>query len=352
MLEHDILQASILEIMNHTLEDLVLDLTVRLRRNRRFEAIRQMVRETHLLPSHLVSCFFLIEGENKKVPIESMPGVYRFSIDIAFKEIKDLYRKGVRSVLLFPVLENHLRTEQAREAWNEQGLLARAIRFIKKEIPQMCLMADVALDPFTSHGHDGLVNEKGEILNDETVQCLVRMSLMQAEAGIDFVAPSDMMDGRVGAIRRALDQAGYTHVGIMAYSAKYASSLYGPFREALQVNLAFGDKKSYQMDPANVREALLEAELDEKEGADILMVKPALFYLDVIAKLRQRTNRPIAAYHVSGEYAMVMAAHEKGWLNAEKVFFEAFLSLRRAGADLIFTYAAGQVLPHLSCLSY
>lgn len=329
-------------------QECILDLPIRLRRNRSTDAIRQMVRETHLHASHLAACLFLIEGENKKIPIKAMPNIYRFSIDEALKEIHALYQNGVRCVLLFPVLENHLRTLNAEEAWNEKGLLARAIRLIKKELPQMCVMADVALDPFTSHGHDGLVNDGGEIVNDETIECLIKMSLMQANAGVDFVAPSDMMDGRVGAIRKALDVAGYAHVGIMAYSAKYASALYGPFREALQVNLAFGDKKSYQMDPANVREALLEADLDEKEGADILMIKPALFYLDVITKLRMQTHRPIAAYHVSGEYAMVMAAHEKGWLNAEKVFLEALLSLRRAGADLIFTYAINQVLINLN----
>ncbi len=326
---------------------LSLDLPIRLRRNRQSEAIRQMVQETHLLPSHLCACFFLVEGENKKIPIHSMPGVFRFSIDLAIQEIEKMHRKGVRCVLLFPVLENHLRSSSAEEAWNSDGLLAQAIRAIKKAVPSMCVMADVALDPFTSHGHDGLVNEKHQIMNDETIECLIRMALMQAEAGIDFVAPSDMMDGRVGAIRKALDEQGYHHVGIMAYSAKYATSLYGPFRDALNVNLAFGDKKTYQMNPANVREALLEAKLDEEEGADILMIKPALFYLDVITKLRHQTNRPIAAYHVSGEYSMVMAAHLAGYLDAQKVFSEAFLSLRRAGVDLIFTYAADLVLPLL-----
>jgi porphobilinogen synthase len=205
-------------------------------------------------------------------------------------------------------------------------------------------MADVALDPFTSHGHDGLANDAGEILNDETIEALIKMSLMQAHAGIDFVAPSDMMDGRVSYIREALDAEGFHKVGIMAYSAKYASALYGPFRSALQTKLAFGDKRTYQMDPANVREALLEAHLDEEEGADILMVKPASIYLDVIAKLRANTLRPVAAYHVSGEYSMVMAAHEKGWLNAHAVFLETLLSIKRAGADLIFTYAYNHLL--------
>ncbi|HSX10333.1 MAG TPA: porphobilinogen synthase, partial [Chlamydiales bacterium] len=232
----------------------------------------------------------------------------------------------------------------AEEAWNPDSLLARAIREMKFALPNLCVMADVALDPFTTHCHDGLANEKGEILNDETIECLIQMALMQARAGIDFVAPSDMMDGRVGAIREALDDEGYQNVGILAYSAKYASALYAPFREALSVKLAFGDKKSYQLNPANSREALLEAALDEEEGADILMVKPATLYLDIIAKLREQTKRPIAAYHVGGEYAMVMAAHQAGWLNADKVFYETLLSIKRAGADLIFTYAIKHIL--------
>lgn len=326
----------------------MLDLPIRLRRNRNAESIRSVVQETHLSCQNLGACFFLIEGEKKKEPIASMPHIFRYSIDEMLKEAERLYAQGIRVVLLFPVVHRLLRTLGAEEAWNPEGLLARAIRALKHHLPDVCVMADVALDPFTSHGHDGLASEQGEILNDETVACLVKMALMQAESGIDFVAPSDMMDGRIQAIRKGLDQAGYPHVGILAYSAKYASSLYGPFREALQVSLGFGDKKSYQLNPANVREALLEAELDEKEGADILMVKPALFYLDVITRLRQKTLRPIAAYHVSGEYAMVMAAHERGFLDAPKVFFEALLSLRRAGADLIFTYALQQVVPIIS----
>jgi len=319
-------------------------LPIRLRRNRKSVAIRKMVQETILLASDLVVPLFVIEGENKRVTIPSMPGVERLSIDLLILEAFWLYQKGIRGIALFPVIESDLKTEFAEEAWNPTGLLARAIRSIKKQLPEMCLFADVALDPFISHGHDGLVNEKGEILNDETIACLVKMSLMQAEAGVDFVAPSDMMDGRIGAIRKSLDDSGYKDVGIMAYSAKYASALYGPFRDALQVKLAFGDKRTYQMDPANVREGLLEAALDEEEGADILMIKPALYYLDVITKLKEQTWRPVAAYHVSGEYAMVIAAHQNGWLDAAKVFHEGLLSIKRAGADLIFTYAARQVM--------
>jgi porphobilinogen synthase len=325
----------------------VLTLPIRLRRNRRSSAIRKMVQETELNASDFVAPFFVIEGERRAVPIQRMPGIERLSIDLLLKEIERLVSKGIQSVALFPSVETDCKSDEAQEAWNPDSLMQRAIRAVKSEFPEICLIADVALDPYTTHGHDGLVNEHQQIVNDESVACLVKMALAQAEAGIDYVAPSDMMDGRVGVIRKALDLAGFDQVGILAYSAKYASSLYDPFREALQVNLQFGDKKTYQMDPANVREALLEAHLDEQEGADILMIKPALFYLDVIARLRQQTNRPIAAYHVSGEYAMVMAAHQAGYLNANKVFYEALLSIKRAGADLIFTYAIDAVIDRM-----
>lgn len=326
------------------MDQIPLSLPIRLRRNRKTESIRRLVQETTLSPADLTAPFFLVEGKNQRVPIEKMPGVYRLSLDLLLKKANQLHERGILSMCLFPVIDPSLKTEMAEEAWNANGLLARAIRTLKKELPSLCVIADVALDPFTSHGHDGLVNEKGEIVNDETVRRLVRMSLMQAEAGIDFVAPSDMMDGRVGAIRAALDKEGYSQTGILAYSAKYASSLYGPFRDAVNASLQFGDKKTYQMDPANVREALLEAELDELEGADVLMIKPASLYLDVIAKLREQTKKPIAAYHVSGEYAMVMAAEQMNCLNAPKVFYETLLSIKRAGADLIFTYAIEHVL--------
>lgn len=321
-----------------------LSLSHRLRRNRKSEAIRQLVQETSLSASDLIAPLFLIEGMKTKVPILSMPGIERLSIDLAIQEALDLHKRGIQAIALFPVVDPTLRSFEAEEAWNPNGLLARSIREIKQAIPSLCILADVALDPFTSHGHDGLASREGQILNDETIERLIQMSLMQAEAGVDFVAPSDMMDGRVGAIRKALDEAHYESVGILAYSAKYASSLYAPFREALKTSLTFGDKRTYQMNPANVREALLEASLDEEEGADILMVKPATFYLDVISKLKEQTKKPVAAYHVSGEYAMVMAAAEKGWLNAEKVFFEALLSIKRAGADMIFTYAVKHAL--------
>ncbi|MDE3055646.1 MAG: porphobilinogen synthase [Verrucomicrobiota bacterium] len=328
-------------------EQLLFHLPMRLRRNRKSASIRRLVRETELLPSDLIAPLFVIEGRGRREAIPSMPGVERLSIDYALQEAAELHAQGIEAVALFPVVKRELRSPGAEEAWNEEGLLARAIRAFKERIPTLSVIADVALDPFTSHGHDGLTGEGGEILNDPTVECLVQMALMQARCGVDLVAPSDMMDGRVGAIRKALDEAGYADVSILAYSAKYASSLYGPFREAVETRLAFGDKKSYQMDPANVREACLEALLDQEEGADILMVKPATLYLDVIAALRARTDRPIAAYHVSGEYAMVMAAAERGWLDAAALFHETLLSIKRAGADMIFTYAAKEVVGRL-----
>jgi len=320
---------------------------IRLRRNRRTPAIRDMVQETRLHPSDFVVPLFVIEGTNLAVPIASMPGIHRFTVDSLLKKIEHLAELGIQSVALFPAIESSLRTDGAEEAWNPNGLIPRAIRAVKQHFPHVCVISDIALDPYTSHGHDGLANAQGDVLNDETVEALCRMACVHAEAGIDLVAPSDMMDGRVRAIRQVLDAEGHTHVGILAYSAKYASALYGPFRDALQTKLAFGDKKTYQMNPANVREALLEAQLDEDEGADILLVKPALFYLDVIARLREQTQRPIAAYHVSGEYSMVMAAAAAGYLNAEAVFQEALLSIKRAGADLIFTYAAETVLSRM-----
>jgi porphobilinogen synthase len=274
-----------------------------------------------------------------------MPGIERMSLDFLLEEAAFLHRQGIQAIALFPSIAKEKKTEKGEEAWNPYGLIPHAIRAVKQSLPQLCVIADVALDPYTSHGHDGIVNDRGEILNDETVELLCRMALVQAEAGAEYVAPSDMMDGRVKELRMALDLAGFSATGILSYSIKYASSLYAPFRDALHSQLAFGDKKTYQMDPANSREALLEAKLDEEEGADILMIKPATFYLDIIAKLRAQTNRPIAAYHVSGEYAMIMAAAKLGYLNhAERVLYEALLSIKRAGADLIFTYGVRNIL--------
>lgn len=319
----------------------------RLRRNRKSESIREILQETRLHPSHLIAPLFLVEGENKKEKIASLPNVYRFSIDLALKEISDLKERGIQGFSLFPALDPHLKSLEAEEAYHENNLICRAIRTIKNKIPDLCLIADVALDPYTTHGHDGLTNDHGEVLNDETIHVLIQMSLVFAKAGIDYLAPSDMMDGRVGAIRKALDQNGYHQVGLLAYSAKFSSSLYYPFRDAIQTKLAFGNKKSYQLNPSNRREALEEALMDESEGADILMVKPATLYLDLIWQIKEKTNLPIAAYHVSGEYAMVVAAHQKGWLNAPAVFYETLLCIKRAGADFIFTYAIRSVLPYL-----
>lgn len=324
-----------------------LTIQIRPRRRRRSPAIRKMVQETTLIAGDLVAPFFVIEGMQIAQPIHAMPGISRLSIDLLLDKIDRLYTQGIQSVALFPVIDRTLRTDDPEEAWNPEGLIPRAIRAIKTHIPSVCVISDVALDPYTSHGHDGIVNEAYEIANDATITRLVRMALVHAKAGADFVAPSDMMDGRVKALREALDLHGFENTGILAYSAKYASCLYKPFRSALEVNLLFGDKKTYHMDPANVREAMLEAQLDENEGADILLIKPALFYLDVIAKLREKTNLPIAAYHVSGEYAMVMAAAQAGFLDASQVFYEALLSIKRAGADMIFTYAIDAVIDSL-----
>ncbi len=318
------------------------------RRNRKSTAIRALVQETRLHPSQLVAPFFVVDGHHQQQPIPSMPGVNRLSIDNLIKEVIRLYKLGVRAVDLFTYIPQEKKDPFGSEALRPGNLLQQALQALKQEIPEMCLMADIALDPFTDHGHDGIVNDKGEIDNDESLKALTQMSLLAAEAGVDVVAPSDMMDGRVGYIRHHLDTAGFSSVNILSYTAKYASGFYGPFRDALASTPKFGDKKTYQMNPANANEALLECSLDEAEGADMLMVKPALPYLDIIAKLRANTNLPLCAYHVSGEYAMVMAAAERGWIDADRVFMESFLSIRRAGADFILTYAAGRAAQNLA----
>lgn len=315
------------------------------RRNRNTPAIRSLCQETYLRPQNFIMPFFVLPGEKKKEEISSLPGVYKLSKDEIVKEAFRLHTAGVPAIVLFPV--GVQKDSKGSGALELSGPVPEAIRFIKKEIPSLCVMADVALDPYTSHGHDGIVNEKGYVLNEKTIEVLSEMALVLAESGVDFVAPSDMMDGRVKAIRQALDSHSYQDVGILSYTAKYASSLYGPFRDALGSKLQFGDKKTYQMNPANVREALREAMLDEEEGADALMVKPALFYLDVIAKIKEATTLPLCAYHVSGEYAMVMAAHEKGYLNQEQAFLEALTSIKRAGADFIISYALPKILQHI-----
>ncbi len=314
------------------------------RRNRMYSAIRNLVQENHIRPSNFVAPLFLLPGDKHQIAIPEMPGIHRRSLDLLLKEAEELHKQGVQAISLFPIIDPKLKDEHGHESFNDEGLIPTAIAKIKNELPSLCVLTDVALDPYTSHGHDGIINIKREIDNDATLEVLIKQALSQARAGTDFIAPSDMMDGRVKMIRQALDAEGFNHVGILSYAAKYASTFYAPFRRAIQVELAFGDKNTYQLNPANSREAILEAMIDEEEGADMLMVKPALPYLDIISKLRENTNLPIAAYQVSGEYAMVMAAHEKGYLDAHKVFYESILSIKRAGADFIYTYAIKHIL--------
>jgi len=311
------------------------------RRNRQNEVIRSMVRDSYLSPDHFIAPLFVIEGKNQIIPIKSMPGHSRLSIDELVKEAKELYSLGVKCVALFPAIDDKLKTPDAREAYNRDGLNARAIRAVKDAVPGMLVMGDIALDPYSSEGHDGLVDPKsGEILNDPTLEVLAKQAICEAEAGADIIGPSDMMDGRVGYIRMALDETNFQNKMIMSYTAKYASGYYGPFREALDSAPKKGDKKTYQMDPANSTEALREAELDTAEGADILMVKPGLPYLDIIYRLKEMSTLPIAAYNVSGEYAMVKAAAQNGWIDNDKVILETLTCFRRAGADIILTYFA------------
>ncbi|MEM9543134.1 MAG: porphobilinogen synthase [Cyanobacteria bacterium P01_E01_bin.42] len=319
-----------------------LDLIQRPRRLRRTAALRRMVRETQLSVDDLIYPVFVMEGENKQEEIVSMPECYRYSLDLLVKEVADAYNLGINAIALFPMVPDEKKDNQGTESYNPEGLVQRSIRAIKAEVPEIVVITDVALDPFSSEGHDGIV-EDGIILNDETVEVLVKMSISQAEAGADIVAPSDMMDGRIGAIRAGLDEAGFVDVGILAYSAKYASAYYGPFRDALESAPKFGDKKTYQMDPANTDEALKEVELDIDEGADIVMVKPALAYMDIIRRVKEFSDMPVAAYNVSGEYAMIKAAAQKGWIDEKKIVLETLTSMKRAGADLILTYFAKQV---------
>lgn len=324
-----------------------IELPRRLRRNRKSSAIRELIQENTLRSSQFVAPLFVVEGNSERQIIPSLPGVHRLSLDFLMKEVEELYNVGIRAVDLFAYIPEEKKDRYGSEALNRNNLLAKAIASIKKAVPDMCVMADIALDPYTDHGHDGIMNDDGIIENDSTIDLLAEMSLLAADAGVDIIAPSDMMDGRVKYIRSKLDEAGHENVGILAYSAKFASSFYGPFRQALGSAPKIGDKKSYQLNPANSREALLECLLDESEGADMLLVKPALAYIDIVAKLREQTLLPIGAYHVSGEYAMVMAAFEKGWLDADAVFYESFMGIRRAGADFIFTYAAKRMAERL-----
>ncbi|HVU01978.1 MAG TPA: porphobilinogen synthase [Polyangiaceae bacterium] len=309
------------------------------RRNRVNAEIRGMVRETTLSAAHLVWPLFVQDGTKQETPIGSMPGQARLSVDLLVERAKAARDLGIPAVALFPALADSLKDPRGKESENPNGLLQRAVAALKKGVPDLVVVTDVALDPYSSDGHDGVVVD-GRIDNEVTVPILAKMAVAQANAGADLVAPSDMMDGRVGAIRRALDEAGHMNVGIVSYAVKYASAFYGPFREALDSAPKSGDKKTYQMDPANVREALREIALDEAEGADFLMVKPALPYLDVVRFVREHSTLPVAAYHVSGEYAMLKAAAANGWLDYDRCLLESLLGIRRAGADAIFTYGA------------
>ena len=302
-------------------------------------AIRAMVAETILTPADFIVPLFIDEGTGVEIEIASMPNYYRRSIDGTVKEVKELWSLGIKSVLLFIKCKDEWKDNTGKEAWNKNGLMQRSIRAIKEAVPEMYVMTDVALDPYSSYGHDGIV-ENGEIVNDATVEALVKMSISHAEAGVDMVAPSDMMDGRIGAIREGLEDNNFTKVGIMAYSAKYASCFYGPFRDALDSAPGFGDKKTYQMNYANRIEAIKEALMDVEEGADIVMVKPGLPYLDIVREVKNAVDVPVSVYNISGEYAMIKAAAQRGWIDENKAIIETLTSIKRAGGDLIATYFA------------
>jgi porphobilinogen synthase len=324
-----------------------LDLAVRPRRNRRADWARRMVREHVVTPDDLIWPLFLVEGKRVRAAVASMPGVERLSIDEAVRAAERAAKLSIPCLALFPYTEHDKRDERGSEALNADNLVCRAIRAIKREVPQIGLLCDVALDPYTSHGHDGLIRN-GVILNDETVAVLVRQALIQAEAGCDIIAPSDMMDGRVGAIRKGLDAAGFDEVQIMAYAAKYASAFYGPFRDAIGSSATLiGDKRTYQMDPANGDEALREVELDIGEGADMIMVKPGMPYLDILQRVKVSFGMPTFAYQVSGEYAMIMAAAQNGWLDGDKAMVESLIAFKRAGADGVLTYFAARIAEQL-----
>ncbi len=320
------------------------------RRNRilrKGSAIRSLVAETTLTPNDFIVPLFIDEGINVKTEIASMPGYYRNSLDITVKEVRELWGMGLKSVLIFVKSKDELKDNTGKEAWNPDGLMQKSIKAIKDAVPEIVVMTDVALDPYSSYGHDGIVKD-GEIVNDETVEALVKMSISHAMAGADIVAPSDMMDGRIGAIRKGLEENNFTRVGIMSYSAKYASCFYGPFRDALDSAPGFGDKKTYQMDYSNRIEAIKETLMDVEEGADIVMVKPALAYLDIIREVKNAVNIPVSAYNISGEYAMIKAAAKMGWLNEDKAILETLTAIKRAGADLIATYFAKDAVRLLS----
>ena len=312
---------------------------IRNRRLRTTEAIRCLVRETSVSPNDFIVPLFIVEGKGVKEEISSMPNYFRYSLDLLQKEVKELWKLGLRSVLVFVKVPDNLKDNKGTEALNPDGLMQRAVKTIKEAVPEMLVMTDVALDPYSSYGHDGIV-ENGKIINDFTVEVLATMSVSHVQAGADFVAPSDMMDGRIRAIRKLLEHERFPNAGIMSYSAKYASAFYGPFRDALNSAPGFGDKKTYQMDPANREEAIKETLLDVQEGADIVMVKPGLCYLDIVRDIRNAVNVPVAVYQVSGEYAMIKAAAERGWLDHDAVMLEQLIAIKRAGAKMVASYFA------------
>ena len=318
---------------------------IRMRRMRRDDFSRRLMRESQLTANDLISPMFILDGHNLRDAVPSMPGVERVSIDNLLKEAEQLLNLGIPAVALFPVTAADKKTDNAREAFNPDGLAQRAVRALKQAFPDLGVITDVALDPFTTHGQDGLIDDTGYVMNDETVEVLVKQAVSHAEAGADIVAPSDMMDGRIGQVRQALEAAGHIHTRILAYSAKYASSFYGPFRDAVgsAANLGTGNKDTYQMDPANGDEALWEVALDLEEGADMVMIKPGMPYLDIVRRVKQEFGAPTFVYQVSGEYAMLKAASQNGWLEERQVVMEAMTSFKRAGADGIFTYYAIQV---------
>ncbi len=324
-----------------------LDLPIRMRRNRKTEWVRRMVRENVLTTDDLIWPLFLVDGEATRMPVDSMPGIERLTVDEAVREAERAASLAIPCLALFPYTDPELRDPEGSEALNPENLVCRAIRAIKKEVPGIGILCDVALDPYTSHGHDGLIRGD-QIVNDETVEILTQQALIEADAGADIIAPSDMMDGRVGAIRDALDDAGFDEISIMAYAAKYASAFYGPFRDAVGSSATLtGDKRTYQMDPANTNEALREVRLDIEEGADMVMVKPGMPYLDIIRRVKDEFQMPTFAYQVSGEYAMIMAAAGNGWLDGEKAMWESLIAFKRAGADGILSYFAPRVAERL-----
>ena len=317
-------------------------MTRRPRRNRQSQGIRDLVQETQLTTHDLIFPMFLLEGQKQQSEVESMPGIFRFSLDLVLHEIEDCLNLGIKGFDIFPVVTESHKDKTASKSYQPDFFYLRALNEIKERFPEAVIITDVAMDPYSSDGHDGIV-QNGEILNDETLEVLGKMALAQAETGADMIGPSDMMDGRVGYLRTVLDENGFQKTGIMSYTAKYASSFYGPFRDALDSAPKFGDKKTYQMNPTNRKEALLEASLDYDEGADVLMVKPAMTYLDIISDLKDHFPIPIAAYNVSGEYAMIKAAAHHGWINGERAMIETVTSIKRAGADIILTYFAKEM---------